>query len=75
MPPSQSGSRIDSLDNPCTASYPNATVATPQSWRNKIGYVTYVQFMMDNGRDRQPDGPERTVAWELPGVTMAIPLS
>ena len=60
LPPSQSTTRIDSMDNPCTASYPGATASIPQSSRNKIGYATYVQFMMDNGRDRQPDGANYT---------------
>jgi Putative Flp pilus-assembly TadE/G-like/von Willebrand factor type A domain len=60
LPPSQSSTRIDSMDNPCTDSYPSATASIPQSWRNKIGYVTYVQFMMDNGRDRKPDGTNYT---------------
>src|SRR4029078_8940046 len=60
LPPSQSTVRIDSMDNPCTVSYPSATASIPQSSRNKIGYTTYVQFMMDNGRDRQPDGANYT---------------
>ncbi len=60
LPPSQSTVRIDSMDNPCTVSYPDATASIPQSSRNKIGYATYVQFMMDNGRDRQPDGANYT---------------
>jgi hypothetical protein len=60
LPPSQSTVRIDSMDNPCTVSYPDATASIPQSSRNKIGYTTYVQFMMDNGRDRQPDGVNYT---------------
>jgi len=60
LPPSQSSYRIDSLDNPCTVSYPSATTALPQSFRNKIGYSTYVQFMMDFGRDQRPDGSTYT---------------
>ena len=60
LPPSQSSTRIDSMDNPCTDSYPDATASIPQSSRNKIGYLTYVQYMMDNGRDRKPDGTNYT---------------
>jgi hypothetical protein len=60
LPPSQGSNRIDGLDNPSTASYPNATASLPQSFRNKIGYVTYVQFMMDFGRDQRPDGSTYT---------------
>ncbi len=32
----------------------------PQGYRNQIGYRTYVQFMMDFGRNVQPDGATYT---------------
>jgi hypothetical protein len=60
LPPNKSSYRIDSLDNPSTAAFPDATAALPQSSRNKIGYSTYVQFMMDFGRDQRPDGSTYT---------------
>lgn len=52
LPPSQSSNRIDVFNNPNKTSFPSATVSLPRAHRNWIGYRTYVQFMMDFGRDR-----------------------
>jgi Flp pilus assembly protein TadG len=54
LPPSQSLDRIDGMGNPYTDAFPSATSSTPQGYRNRIGFRTYVQFMMDFGRDKQP---------------------
>jgi hypothetical protein len=56
LPPSQDSDRIDGLNNPNSVSFPSASSSEPQSYRNKIGYRTYVQFMMDFGRNVRPDG-------------------
>jgi hypothetical protein len=60
LPPSQDSDRITGLDNPSSASYPDATTTEVNSYRNKLGYRTYVQFMMDFGRNVQPDGVNYT---------------
>ncbi len=52
VPPSQDGERITGFNNPNKSIYPSAGNAN--GWRNKIGYITYVQYMMDWGRDRSP---------------------
>ncbi len=54
LPPSQSSYRIDGMGNPYYDSFPDANSTTPGTYRNKIGYRTYVNFMMDYGRDGQP---------------------
>ncbi|VAX42305.1 hypothetical protein MNBD_PLANCTO02-1880, partial [hydrothermal vent metagenome] len=55
LPPSRDGDRIYRFNNPNMGTFPSAYKWAPHQWRNKIGYVTYVQFMMDFGRDRSPD--------------------
>ena len=57
LPPNQDSDRITGLNNPNSASFPSER-QTPKvnSYRNKIGYRTYVQFMMDHGRSNRPDG-------------------
>lgn len=54
LPPNQDSNRVTSANNPNPSTFPNAAGAT--SWRNQLGYRTYVQFLMDNGRDNEPDG-------------------
>jgi Flp pilus assembly protein TadG len=56
LPPSHDSFRITSLNNPNLTSYPSASGAERDSYLNKIGYRTYVQFMMDHGRTSRPDG-------------------
>ena len=51
--PQLDSDRIHRFNNPNTASFPTGTV--PWGWRNWIGYRTYVQFMMDWGRERSPE--------------------
>jgi hypothetical protein len=60
LPPSQSYYRIDNLNNPNNASFPSASSSVPQGYRNLVGYRTYVQFMMDMGRNVKPDGVNYT---------------
>src|SRR5690606_32314162 len=54
LPPNQGYYRIDSLNNPNNDGYPSASVNVPRGFRNKLGYRTYVQFMMDMGRNVKP---------------------
>lgn len=54
LPPNQSSFRISGAGNPYTDAFPNADSNTPLGYRNKLGYRTYVQFLMDYGRDAQP---------------------
>lgn len=57
-PPYQSKYRITGFNNPNRISFPKAKSSTVKAFRNKVGYLTYVQFMMDYGRDYKPDGRE-----------------
>ena len=54
LPPNQSANRMDDFSNPDHSQYPDASSGTVLGYRNRIGYRTYVQFMMDFGRDAQP---------------------
>lgn len=54
LPPNQYSNRITGYNNPNTSTFPGA--ANASGWRNQLGYRTYIQFLMDNGRDLQPDG-------------------
>jgi len=54
LPPQQDGDRIHKFNNPNKSTFPKAKNKDPQSLRNYIGYITYVQFMLDHGRDLQP---------------------
>lgn len=53
LPPSTDSDEITDFNNPNENTFPSASV--PWDYRNLIGYQTYVQFMMDWGRDRSPD--------------------
>lgn len=56
IPPNQDGDRINGFNNPNRQTFPAASGSLAANYRNYIGYRTYVQFMMDFGRDIQPDG-------------------
>jgi hypothetical protein len=56
LPYRQDGDRVDDFGNPNSSTFPGVSRSVPRSYRNQIGYRTYVQFMMDHGRDRKPDG-------------------
>jgi hypothetical protein len=60
IPPSTGSNKITRFNNPNTSTFPSAKSSVPSGFRNKIGYQTYVQFMMDFGRDQQPDGSNYT---------------
>jgi hypothetical protein len=54
IPPNRYNGQIDSFNNPNTSTFPAASISVPRGYRNWIGYRTYVQFMMDHGREAQP---------------------
>lgn len=54
LPPNQASTRISGCGNPYTAAFPDADSNTPRGYRNLLGYRTYVQFLMDFGRDAKP---------------------
>jgi hypothetical protein len=56
LPYRQDGDRIDGFGNPSSSTFPDVSRSVPRGYRDKIGYRTYVQFMMDHGRDKRPDG-------------------
>jgi len=58
LPPRQDGDRITGFNNPNRSVYPSASSRAPRAFRNWIGYVTYVQFMLDHGRDLKPEGTQ-----------------
>ncbi len=60
LPPFHDGDRINRFNNPNTYTFPTASASLPASHRNHIGYTTYVQFMMDHGRNLRPDGIKHT---------------
>jgi hypothetical protein len=70
LPPSQASNRITGMSNPYTDAYPSASSSTAQGYQNYIGYRTYVQFMMDFGREGKPDGSHYTPLSLSSGVTM-----
>jgi hypothetical protein len=59
-PPGQTSMHMYYLANPNTASYADADYSYVSPYVNKIGYRTYVQFMLDHGRDIKPDGVNYT---------------
>jgi len=60
IPVNQPTDRITGFNNPNTSTFSDASSSVPASYRNKIGYVTYVQFMLDFGRDLKPVSTEYT---------------
>jgi len=56
LPPNQDSDRIHRFNNPNKSTFPQSSSKVPRGYRNNIGYVTYVQFMMDHGRDLRPQG-------------------
>lgn len=60
--PKDHAHEVDDFNNPNVYTFPSASSSLPKAWRNKIGYITYVQFMMDWGRDRRPDPDDSTSA-------------
>jgi hypothetical protein len=54
IPPNSGSYKITGFNNPNPSTYPGASSSVPRGYRNKIGYATYVQFMMDYGRNLRP---------------------
>lgn len=54
VPDDQDDDRIEDFNNPNLALFADADDDEVEYWRNTLGYITYVQFMMDWGRDRTP---------------------
>lgn len=54
LPTDQGWHRIWSFNNPNYSTFPGANGNDTEPFINRIGFVTYVQFMMDHGRDRTP---------------------
>jgi hypothetical protein len=74
VPSSQDGDRIQHFNNPNKYTFPAVDSGYAHNgFRNKIGYLTYIQFMMDWGRDRSPDADNATNA--QPGVATKTPAS
>jgi len=55
LPHWQDGDRITGFNNPNRQIYPSADGGLPWNLRNYVGYLTYVQFMSDHGRELMPD--------------------
>lgn len=55
LPPHQDSDQIIKFNNPNLSTFPEANRRLPASYRNRLGYLTYVQFLMDFGRDLKPD--------------------
>lgn len=60
IPPSQDGDRIYKFNNPNQYTFPGVSTSVPYGYRNKIGYRTYANFLMDHGRNLKPNGTEYT---------------
>jgi hypothetical protein len=56
LPPNQDGNRIHKLNNPNKGTWPAATSAAIEGMRNRVGYLTYIQFMLDLGSDTNNAG-------------------
>jgi len=54
LPPAQSANRLDRFRNPDRFAYPRVTPEVLAESAGRIGYRTYVQFMMDFGRNLKP---------------------
>ncbi|MEZ6067518.1 MAG: VWA domain-containing protein [Planctomycetaceae bacterium] len=59
-------------NNPNYFTFPSA-YSGHSDWKNQIGYVTYLQFMLDHGRDLSPSVYDGTEA--DPGIGGKTPLS
>jgi hypothetical protein len=56
LPPRQDRDRICRFDDPATGRSDAAHARDSACLGNRIGYRTYLQFMLDFGRDLKPDG-------------------
>ncbi len=54
LPPAQDGDRITGMNNPNAWTFSGASRGPVEALRNKVGFLTYAQFLQDFGRDRSP---------------------
>ena len=73
LPPDQDGDRIVGMNNPNDWSFPGASGGPVDALRNKLGFLTYAQFLQDFGRDRSPEYGNDANA--DPGLGGKVPLS
>jgi len=55
LPPNQNSHRISITGNPYRDAWPALGSSSYSGFYNKLGYRTYVQFMMDYGRNKEPN--------------------
>ncbi|MDX1965105.1 MAG: vWA domain-containing protein [Pirellulales bacterium] len=56
-PPISTTRRLERrLNNPNSSNWPSANASAIWNYKNKLGYLTYLQFMLDFGKDMKPDG-------------------
>ncbi len=55
-PPNQNSYQMSGAANPYPDAWPNLTSSTISGFSNKVGYQTYVQFLMDCGWNKQAGG-------------------
>jgi len=53
-PPNQDSERMTGFNNPNVDTHPTTASNLPDKYLNFVGYRTYVQFLLDFGRDRTP---------------------
>jgi hypothetical protein len=73
VPNNQDSDRVTGMNNPNNSTFPSASSSLASALENQIGYLTYVQFMMDFGRDRSPNISNSTNG--DPGIGIKTPLS
>ncbi|MFO0930019.1 MAG: TadG family pilus assembly protein [Gemmataceae bacterium] len=71
-PPSQKSYQMDTASNPYPDAWPTLTSSTITPYLNKVGYQTYVQFMMDFGWNRQAGGQYTQISRESPNCPWKI---
>jgi hypothetical protein len=67
LPPNQNSYRINGAGNPYTDAWPDLGSSSYSGFYNKLGYRTYVQFMMDYGRNKTVTGTTRVPLSYLDG--------
>ena len=58
LPPGQGGDRLAKFNNPARDITIRVPERLPKKYENQIGYRTYVQFLLDLGRDLRPSPDE-----------------
>ena len=73
LPPGQDPDRVDRFNNPNRSAFPGAVTDPVWALRNRLGFLTYAQFLLDWGRDRTPTVENATNA--DPALGGKVPLS